>query len=524
MAAIDDVDIVVEMIGGSEGVALDLVRAALVAGKHVVTANKALLAHHGAELAALAEEKGVGLMFEAAVAGGIPAVKALREGLASNRVSRVSGILNGTCNYILTRMEKTGEAFDDVLADAQSLGYAEAEPSLDVDGIDAAHKLTILAAIAFGQTPQFDRCSIQGIRDVSAVDFAYAAQLGFRIKLVGVAEPGMPRMQTCLLPISNCQLARSTAAERGRVRGRANWRHAVDRPRRLGRATSSAVLSIFVDIGRTHPVHSDALSPISGTGPRSKTAPMADTPFYVRLMVVDKPGVLADVTSVLQNHGISVESLLQQGRAPQDVVPLVMTTHEVRVERLMSALVEIEALSCVRAARGDADPRCRPGGGGLGDCRLFTRSWGLSLTESALAGNIIGNIWRRGSRPPRRGLIAQTFPDLPLPVIAHSGRPRYLGELSVEQFLDPKFRDLLPNPSRFMDMDRAARAWPIGSKTERRSACSAIMTSTAPPAALLVNILEALGLAVDVHIPDRMKEGYGPNEEALAALRARGAA
>ncbi|MGB2028621.1 MAG: homoserine dehydrogenase, partial [Candidatus Puniceispirillaceae bacterium] len=208
IAARDDVDIVVEMIGGEEGVALDLVRGALSSGKHVVTANKALLAHHGTELATLAEANNVGLMFEAAVAGGIPAVKALREGLAANKISRVSGILNGTCNYILTRMERTGEAFEDVLADAQKLGYAEAEPSLDVDGIDAAHKLTILAAIAFGHTPQFDHVAISGIRDVSAVDFAYAAQLGFRIKLVGIAEPGrMPRMQTCLLPIST-QLAK----------------------------------------------------------------------------------------------------------------------------------------------------------------------------------------------------------------------------------------------------------------------------------------------------------------------------
>ena len=351
IAARDDVDIVVEMIGGESGVALDLVRASLQASKHVVTANKALLAHHGAELAALAEETGVGLMFEAAVAGGIPAVKALREGLSGNRVSRVSGILNGTCNYILTRMEKTGEAFADVLADAQKLGYAEAEPSLDVDGIDAAHKLTILAAIAFGQTPQFDQVAISGIRDVSAVDFAYAAQLGFRIKLVGVAEPGrMPRMQTCLLSMST-QLAKvdgvlnAVAFEGEPVGGTV-----LTGPGAGAGPTSSAVLSDLVDIASGRIPHSfgrpvadlqDGAEVENGAGP--------DTPFYVRLMVVDKPGVLADVTSVLQIHGISVESLLQQGRAPQDVVALVMTTHEVRVERLMSALSEIEALSCVQA-------------------------------------------------------------------------------------------------------------------------------------------------------------------------------
>ena len=351
IATRDDVDIVVEMIGGEAGVALDLVRGALSSGKHVVTANKALLAHHGTELAGLAEANNVGLMFEAAVAGGIPAVKALREGLAANNISRVSGILNGTCNYILTRMERTGEAFADVLADAQKLGYAEAEPSLDVDGIDAAHKLTILAAIAFGQTPQFDHVAISGIREVSAVDFAYAAQLGFRIKLVGVAEPGrMPRMQTCLLPTST-QLAKvdgvlnAVAFEGEPVGGTV-----LTGPGAGAGPTSSAVLSDLVDIAAGRTPHSfgrpvgtllDGSKVENGGGP--------DTPFYVRLMVVDKPGVLADVTSVLQTHCISVESLLQQGRAPQDVVALVMTTHEVAVDRLMTALDEIESLSCVQA-------------------------------------------------------------------------------------------------------------------------------------------------------------------------------
>ena len=347
----DDVDIVVEMIGGEEGVALDLVRDALSAGKHVVTANKALLAHHGTELADLAESNNVGLMFEAAVAGGIPAVKALREGLAANGINRVSGILNGTCNYILTRMERTGEAFADVLADAQKLGYAEAEPSLDVDGIDAAHKLTILAAIAFGQTPQFGHVAVSGIRDVSAVDFAYAAQLGFRIKLVGVAEPGrMPRMQTCLLPIST-QLAKvdgvlNAVAFDGDPVGET----VLTGPGAGAGPTSSAVLSDLVDIATGRIPHTFG-RPVAALrdGSKVENGGGPDTPFYVRLMVVDKPGVLADVTSVLQTHDISVESLLQQGRAPQDVVALVMTTHEVEVERLMKALGEIESLSCVQA-------------------------------------------------------------------------------------------------------------------------------------------------------------------------------
>ncbi len=351
MAAIEELDIVVEMIGGSEGVALDVVRNALVTGKHVVTANKALLAHHGSELATLAEENDVGLLFEASVAGGIPAIKTLREGLAGNKFSRVSGILNGTCNYILTRMEKTGEAFDNVLAEAQNLGYAEAEPSLDVDGIDAAHKLTLLGAIAFGQKPNFDAVLIQGIRDVAAVDFTYANKLGFRIKLVGVAEAGMaPRMQTCLLPL-NCQLAK--------VNGVLNAVEFHGSPiggtLSIGQgagagATASAVLADLIDIGQgriTLPFGRPVaeLSEINSTRKQDGE----DTPFYLRLMVVDQPGVLADVTKVLQNHQISVESLLQQGRSPDDVVPLVMTTHETSGTALASALVAMETLEAVRA-------------------------------------------------------------------------------------------------------------------------------------------------------------------------------
>ena len=351
MAAIEELDIIVEMIGGSEGVALDLVRAALAAGKHVVTANKALLAHHGSELALLAEDNDVGLLFEASVAGGIPAIKILREGLAGNEFTRVSGILNGTCNYILTRMEKTGEAFDDVLTDAQKLGYAEAEPSFDVDGIDAAHKLTLLGAIAFGQKPQFDAVSIQGIRDVAAVDFTYANKLGFRIKLVGVAEPSMaPRMQTCLLPL-NCQLAKVNGVLNAvEFHGTPIGGTLSIGPGAGAGATASAVLADLIDIGRgriTLPFGRPVaeLAEVDASSQRDGD----DTPFYVRLMVVDQPGVLADVTKVLQTHRISVESLLQQGRSPDDVVPLVMTTHETSGKALTSVLAAIEQLAAVRA-------------------------------------------------------------------------------------------------------------------------------------------------------------------------------
>ena len=351
LATRDDVDIIVEMIGGSEGVALDLARASLSSGKHFVTANKAMIAHHGTELATLAEANNAHLMFEAAVAGGIPAVKTLREGLAGNQINRVAGILNGTCNYILSTMETTGRDFDEVLADAQRLGYAEAEPSFDVDGIDAAHKLTILAAIAFGHQPDFNAVSIQGIRDVSSVDFAYANQLGFRIKLVGVAEPGlMPRMQTCLLPL-NSQLAKVNGVLNAvEFHGTPVGSVLAVGPGAGGGATSSAVLSDLIDIaagrgglafGKPISQLADSSAVKNGAGP--------DKPFYVRLMVVDQPGVLASVTAILQKHDISIEGLLQQGRAPGDVVALVMTTHETPVASLKKALDEMEDLPIVKA-------------------------------------------------------------------------------------------------------------------------------------------------------------------------------
>ena len=351
LAGRDDVDVIVEMIGGSEGVAVDLTRAALKNGKHVITANKAMIAHHGAELASLAEDHNCYLLFESAVAGGIPAVKTLREGLAGNDMSRIAGILNGTCNYILTTMEQTGEDFADVLADAQRLGYAEAEPSFDVDGIDAAHKLTILAAIAFGQKPDFAAASIQGIREVSAVDFAFANQLGFRIKLVGVAAPGqVPRMQTCLLPLSS-QLAKVNGVLNAvEFYGDPVGSVIAIGPGAGGGATSSAVLSDIIDIahdrggmpfGRPVAQLVDSADQVG--------AAMADMPFYVRLMVVDEPGVLAGVTGILQNHKISVESLIQQGRAPGDVVALVMTTHETAENTLAKALDEMASLPSVKA-------------------------------------------------------------------------------------------------------------------------------------------------------------------------------
>jgi len=351
MVADEAVDVVVEVIGGSEGPGRAVVEAALAAGKPVVTANKALMAVHGAALADAAERAGVPLAFEAAVAGGIPVIKALREGLAGNRISRVAGILNGTCNYILTVMRERGREFADVLAEAQKLGYAEADPSFDVDGIDAAHKLAILAALAFGRPVAFDAVHVEGIRHVSALDIAFAAELGYRIKLLGLArrtEAGIEaRVHPCMVP---------QAAPIARVDGVFNAVVAegdfVGRVMLEGRGagagpTASAVVADLIDIarGRSTPVWGAA----SGALSDAPSVPMAAHvgAYYLRLMVVDRPGVIADVTAVLRDQGISLESMLQRSRSPGEAVPVVLVTHETRESAMRAALSRIAALDAV---------------------------------------------------------------------------------------------------------------------------------------------------------------------------------
>jgi homoserine dehydrogenase len=351
LAADPAVDVVVELIGGSDGPALALAEATIGAGKPLVTANKALLAVHGADLAAAAEARGVALAFEAAVAGGIPVIKALREGLAGNRISAVAGILNGTCNYILTQMRERGREFADVLADAQKLGYAEADPSFDINGIDAAHKLAILAALAFGRPVAFDQVYIEGIRRISALDIAFASELGYRIKLLGIArqtETGIEtRVHPCMVP---------QAAPIARVDGVFNAVVAegdfVGRVMLEGRGagagpTASAVVADLIDIARNRftPVWGASAASLS-TAP---SVPMSDHfgPYYLRLMVVDRPGVIADVTAVLRDLGVSLESMLQRGRSPGEAVPVVLVTHETRESDMSSALDRIGALPTV---------------------------------------------------------------------------------------------------------------------------------------------------------------------------------
>lgn len=351
LAADAGVDVVVETIGGSEGTARTLVEAALAAGKPVVTANKALLALHGRALASLAEQRGVALAFEAAVAGGIPAIKAVREGLAANQIRRVAGILNGTCNYILTEMRLRGLQFAEVLHEAQKLGYAEADPSFDIDGVDAAHKLAILAALAFNRPVDFSELHVEGIRAVSAVDIAMAEALGFRIKLLGIAtrtEAGVSaRVHPCMVPIAspiarvdgvfNAVVAEGDAVGRVMLEGRGAG----------AGPTASAVVADIIDIARGR------VTPVWGAGADALSAAPAlpmerhRGAYYLRLMVVDRPGVIADVTAVLRDAAISMESMLQRGRAPGEAVPVVITTHDCEEAAMQRAIARLAALDSV---------------------------------------------------------------------------------------------------------------------------------------------------------------------------------
>jgi homoserine dehydrogenase len=351
MATDPELDVVCELIGGSDGIALALCRDALRHGRALVTANKAMLALHGDELARLAERAGAPLAFEAAVAGGIPIVKSLREGLAANRVGRVHGILNGTCNYILTQMRETGRDFAAVLAEAQALGYAEADPGFDVDGIDAAHKLALLAALAFGGRPRFDAIHIEGIRHVSAIDIQYAAELGYRIKLLGVARMTPAGLEQRLHP-SMVPVEAPIAAVEGVFNGVVVEGDFVDTVVHEGRGagagpTASAVAADLVDIARGSRV------PVFGVPAEELAdhpiAPMSahQGSYYIRLMVLDRPGVLADISAILRDHEVSIEALIQRARNPGEKVPIVLTSHETGEAAMTAALARIARLDSV---------------------------------------------------------------------------------------------------------------------------------------------------------------------------------
>ncbi len=335
MAGRDDVEVVVELVGGADGSALALARRTLAAGKGLVTANKAMIAHHGLELAEAAERGQAPLQFEAAVAGGIPIIKGLREGAAANRIGRVYGILNGTCNYILSTMEATGRDFADVLKEAQELGYAEADPTFDIEGIDAAHKLAILAAIAFGGRIDFGALEIAGITRIRAADIAQAAELGYVIRLIGLAEceaegGGLfQRVQPCLVPLTHPLAAVDGPTNAVVVEGNFSGRLLFQGAGAGDGPTASAVVADLIDIARGQstapfsvPVNDlEALQPADAGRRRARA--------YLRFTVTDRPGVLAEITAAMRDAGVSIESLIQQGSPEEGGEVLVaMVTHD----------------------------------------------------------------------------------------------------------------------------------------------------------------------------------------------------
>ncbi|MDO8789760.1 MAG: homoserine dehydrogenase [Sulfuritalea sp.] len=353
-----DIDIVVELIGGC-GIAKELVLKAIANGKHVVTANKALLAIHGNEIFAAAHEKGVMVAFEAAVAGGIPIIKALREGLTANRIQWIAGIINGTTNFILSEMRDKGLAFDVVLKEAQRLGYAEADPTFDIEGIDAAHKITILSALAFGIPMQFDKAHVEGISRLAADDIKYAEQLGYRIKLLGITRrrpDGIElRVHPTLIPtkrlIANVEGAMTAVLVQGDAVGATLYygKGAGAEP------TASAVIADLVDVTRMHTADPEHRVPHLAFQPGSvediPILPLSEveTGYYLRLRVEDKPGVLADITRILADQQISIDAMIQrepgEGESQTDII---MLTHITREKNMDAAMAKIEALPVVK--------------------------------------------------------------------------------------------------------------------------------------------------------------------------------
>lgn len=352
LAKRDDIDIFVELIGGAEGPAKDAVEAALKSGKDVVTANKALLAEHGQALAELAENHDQVLRFEAAVAGGIPVIKALTEGLAGNEVTRVMGVMNGSCNYILTRMQSSGQSYADIFAEADGLGYLEADPQLDVGGIDAAHKLALLASIAFGTQVKFGSIELEGIERVSIEDITQAADMGYRIKLLGSAQMtarGLEQtMSPCLVP---------AASPLGQLEGGTNM--VVLEADQVGQIvlrgpgagegpTASAVMSDIIDIarGRRLPTFGQPASSLKTASAAQSAVP---APYYLRMSLQDKPGALAKVATALGDAGVSIDRMRQYGHT-EPAAPVLIVTHTTTRDALDHALQALPATGVVEGA------------------------------------------------------------------------------------------------------------------------------------------------------------------------------
>jgi homoserine dehydrogenase len=352
-----EIDIVVELIGGY-GIAKDLVLEAIAAGKHVVTANKALIAVHGNEIFKAAHAKGVMVAFEAAVAGGIPIIKALREGLSANRIEWIAGIINGTTNFILSEMRDKDLDFNTVLKEAQRLGYAEADPTFDIEGIDAAHKATIMSAIAFGVPMQFSQAHVEGITQLSAVDIKYAEQLGYRIKLLGITKKNPNgielRVHPTLVPtkrlLANVEGAMNAVQVHGDAVGTTLYygKGAGSEP------TASAVIADLVDVTRLQTADPENRVPHLAFQPDAlqniPILPMAEvtTSYYLRLAVADQAGVLAEITRILAAHGVSIDALLQKEAAEgESQTDLVILTHETKEKNMMAAITEMQALKTV---------------------------------------------------------------------------------------------------------------------------------------------------------------------------------
>ncbi len=352
-----DIDIVVELIGGTK-IAKDLILAAIENGKHVVTANKALLATHGNEIFSAAQKKGVMVAFEAAVAGGVPIIKALREGLTANRIEWIAGIINGTSNFILSEMRDKGAAFNDVLKEAQKLGYAEADPTFDIEGVDAAHKLTIMAAIAFGIPMQFDKAYTEGISRLTREDIRYAEELGYRIKLLGITRrtaAGIElRVHPTLIPtrrlIANVEGVMNAILVKGDAVGPTLYYGAGAG----AEPTASAVVADLVDVTRMHTADPEHRVPHLAFQPdRMSDTPIlsmeeVETSYYLRLRVLDRPGVLADITRILADLSISIDAMVQKEPSEgEEQVDIIMLTHLTQEKNINEAIRRIESLPVI---------------------------------------------------------------------------------------------------------------------------------------------------------------------------------
>ncbi|NDV02612.1 homoserine dehydrogenase [Pseudoroseicyclus tamaricis] len=340
LARRDDIDLFVEVIGGHEGPAKEATEAAIAAGHHVVTANKALLAHHGNEIALAAEETGVALRFEAAVAGGIPVIKALTEGLAGNEIARVLGVMNGTCNYILTRMEDAGLTYEEAFSEADGLGYLEADPTLDVGGIDAGHKLALLAAIAYGTRVDFDAVELEGIGSVTIEDIRQAADMGYKIKLLGVAQMtgrGLEqRMSPCLVPDTSPLGQLEGGTNMVVIEGDAVGQIVLRGAGAGAGPTASAVIGDIIDIARG--LRLPAFGQPAASLRRARAARAAvPAPYYLRMALADKPGALAKIAACLGEAGISIDRMRQYGHVDQSA-PVLIVTHKTTRSALDEAI------------------------------------------------------------------------------------------------------------------------------------------------------------------------------------------